>query len=373
MKQNKISPDLLKQVSIMGENCPHSFRVLVEAQDFSLTKKFLEKYKYKFIPYRFVNCFCIDADEDDLGILSSQNFVKYIHSNPRVMAENFNEDLINLRNLTKGEFYGQNNTICFIDTGISPHLDFVFPQNKILKFIDFTEKNNIPHDDNGHGTFVSGIACGNGILSKEFKGIATKSNIISLKALSKEGNSTSNVILDAMQWVYENHKVYNISVVCMSFGADVINDNDPLSRGAESLWKRGIVVVAAAGNSGPKTNSIKSPGNNPYIITVGALDSKNMTVADFSSRGPTIYGHKPDLVAPGVDLRSCSNSSFPYSNMSGTSVATPIVAGICAIIKSRYPEMKADEIKRFLLLHCTPITNNVDVEGAGYINFKNLD
>ena len=204
-------------------------------------------------------------------------------------------------------------------------------------------------------------------------GFSPLSNIISIKALGEKGSSNSNVILDAMQWVYENHKALNISVVCMSFGADVDVNLDPLSRGAEVLWKRGITVVAAAGNSGPNKQTIKSPGNNPYIITVGGLDTNSLKVADFSSRGPTIYGHKPDLLAPAVDITSCQNSTTPYTKMSGTSVATPIVAGICANIKSRFNDITNDQIKKFLLSHCTKITGDRDTEGAGYLNFNKLN
>ena len=172
-----------------------------------------------------------------------------------------------------------------------------------------------------------------------------------------------------MQWIYENHKAYNIGVVCMSFGAESLNEIDPLSRGAEALWKRGIVVVAAAGNSGPNKQTIKSPGNNPNIITVGALDVDSMETASFSSRGPTIYGHKPDLLAPAVNLTSCCNSKQIYTQMSGTSVATPIIAGICAVIKCKYPNLTNSEIKEYLINHCKKITGDVDSEGAGYINF----
>jgi len=172
-----------------------------------------------------------------------------------------------------------------------------------------------------------------------------------------------------MQWVYENQKVYNIGVVCMSFGAECDENFDPLSRGAEALWKAGIIVVAAAGNSGPNASTIKSPGNNPYIITVGALDIKNLSIANFSSRGPTIYGHKPDLLAPAVDIISCNNKFLPYTKMSGTSVATPIVAGVCAIIKNKHPTMSNNQIKKYLLSHCTKITGNIDIEGAGFLKF----
>ena len=367
MDKNKISPEILNKVSTLENKQTEC--VVVSANNFDDMKKFLKTYKYHYTPYRFANCFCLPADFDDINILSNQNCVSYIFSNSEVKIENAECDFMNISALTENKFFGQGQTICFIDTGIFPHLDFIFPHNRVIKFIDLYHQSQTQYDDNGHGTFVAGVCCGNGTIENTHLGFATRANIIMIKALGDKGNSNSNMILDAMQWVFENHKAYNISVVCMSFGADVINGSDPLSKGAESLWKRGIVVVAAAGNSGPNKSTIKSPGNNPYIITVGALDSKSMKVADFSSCGPTIYGHKPDLLAPAVDIVACNNSIPPYTFMSGTSVATPIVAGICAIIKSRYPTMTNNEIKKFLLDHCVKITGDKDSEGAGYLKF----
>ena len=367
MNKNKISLDILNQVEVL--NTKNLKNVFIFSENFEKTKQFLDNFKYFYASYPFINCFYLPADSDDLNILSMQNHVSFISSCAQVQTLNHEHDFMNLSALTENKYLGQGQTICFIDTGIYPHLDFIFPKSKIIKFIDLVNKSEVPYDDNGHGTFVSGVACGSGIFSHSNHGIATQANIISIKALGENGNSNSNVILDAMQWIYENHKKYNISVVCMSFGADYSDNFDPLSQGAEVLWKAGITVVAAAGNSGPNTSSIKSPGNNPYIITVGALDIKNFQVASFSSRGPTVYGHKPDLLAPAVDIISCNNKFLPYTKMSGTSVATPIVAGICAIVKSKYPNMSNNAIKKFLLSHCTKITGNIDIEGAGYLRF----
>lgn len=367
MNKNKISQELLSKVSILKNQ--DRKKVFISSSNFIKTKKFLDKNKYSYTPYRFAGCFCLNADSDDIEIFSNQEDIALVFSNAYVQTMNAEQDLLNVSKLTEDKYYGQGQTICFIDTGIHPHFDFIFPHSRVLKFVDFINGEQHAYDDNGHGTFVSGVACGSGIFNNNQSGFAKCSNIISLKALGKNGDSNSNVILDAMQWIFEHHKVYNISVVCMSFGADCLNDVDPLSKGAEALWKAGITVVAAAGNSGPKNNTIKSPGNNPCIITVGALDVSSNNVADFSSRGPTIYGHKPDLLAPAVNIVSCSNKKLPYTTMSGTSVATPIIAGICAIIKSKYPKMTNNQIKDFLLSHCEKITGNIDIEGAGYLKF----
>ena len=366
----KINPILRKNVSILknNENC----NVLVSSFDFEKTKKIFEKLNLNYSPYPFANCFCVEVKLNDLARLSQEKTIKYIDPCVKVFAEQKQQDSVNLTNLTENTFCGQEQTICFIDTGIFPHFDFVFPVNRIIKFVDFVNQSPTPYDDNGHGTFVAGIACGSGCLSKTNIGFAPKANIVALKALGENGSSDSNLILDAMQWVYENHKKYKISVVCMSFGADIINNNDPLSRGAEALWKRGIVVVAAAGNSGPEPGTIKSPGNNPHIITVGGFDENKMEIADFSSRGPTIFGYKPDLVAPAVDVVACSNVE-PYTTMSGTSVATPIIAGICADLKSKYPSIKNTQIKQFIMANCQPLTGNKNNEGAGVLKFQPLD
>lgn len=366
MNKNKISSDLLNNVSILSKD---KMPILLSSLNFNETKNFLDTYNYNYKPYRFANCFYITADYDDLNILSNQASISLIQSNKLVLAENIEQDFINLKNLTENKYFGQGQTICFIDTGIHPHLDFILPESKIVKFLDFVNHRTCPYDDNGHGTFVAGIACGRGIFTRANVGFAPACNIVVLKALDKNGSSNSNLILDAMQWIYENHKAYKISVVCMSFGASFTEQFDPLSVGAETLWKCGITIVAAAGNSGPNLHTIKSPGNNPYVITVGALDLNTLSVANFSSRGPTIYGHKPDLLAPAVDVVSCNNKYLPYTKMSGTSVATPIVAGICAILKSKYPQMTNNEIKNYLLSCCTKLTGNPDLEGAGYLKF----
>jgi len=366
MNKNKICTNLINEVNTLSNK---EKSVFILSNNFNKTKQFLKENNFNFKPYRFASCFSISADWEDIKYISNLNDVTYIFNNTKVLTLSKESEFLNLSALTENKYFGQNQTICFIDTGIHPHFDFIFPHNKIIKFVDFINKKSNPYDDNGHGTFVAGIACGNGIFNKAQTGIAPLANIISLKALNSDGSSNSNVILDAMQWVFENHKVYNISVVCMSFGADTLEKSDPLSKGAEALWKIGITVVAAAGNSGPKSETIKSPGCNPNIITVGALDINSMQTADFSSRGPTIYGHKPDLLAPAVDIVSCNTKGVPYTSMSGTSVATPIIAGICAILKSKNPHITNIQIKKFLLAHCSKLTGNIDIEGAGYLKF----
>ena len=366
MNKNKFSTDLLQEVNSLNLSAVKSF--FISSSNFDKTKQFLIEHNYKFKPYRFAKCFLVDCQIGDLENFSVLKEVELIHSNSYVLTCGTEHDVINLNKITEGKYFGKGVTICFIDTGIAPHFDFIFPYSRIVKFVDLINNKMFPYDDNGHGTFVCGVACGGGIISKNNVGIAPLSNIVSIKALKSDGSSNSNTILDAMQWIYENHKVFNISVVCMSFGADS-SDNSPLAKGAEALWNLGITVVAAAGNSGPKTHTIKSPGISPKIITVGAFDSFKFKTANFSSRGPTCFGYKPDFIAPAVDLISCNNKIIPYTKMSGTSVSSPIVAGVCAVIKSKHRNATNNEIKKFLIANCKPISNNRNEEGFGLLQF----
>ena len=276
---------------------------------------------------------------------------------------------------------GQNITIAYIDTGLSPHLDFVLGQNRILKFVDFINHKLFPYDDNGHGTFVAGVGCGSGALSSgKYAGVAPKSNIIAIKALDSGGEANATKILEAMQWIYENAMRFNIKVVCMSFGSEPLGAHDPIMQGAEKLWDKGIIVVAAAGNSGPEYSTIKSPGVSPKIITVGAFDDNRLDnttfdpaffeIAQFSSRGPAFDSFKPDLVAPAVDITSCGVEEN-YTTLSGTSVASPMIAGICALLVEQNPTSSPNQIKNNLLALCRPITFNQNKEGNGYFSFHN--
>ena len=238
------------------------------------------------------------------------------------------------------------------------------------------------YDDNGHGTFVASIACGCGTISgNKNRGIAYKTKIVSIKALEENGETGAFKILEAMQWVYNNKDKYNIKVVCMSFGSSPLEKNDPLVIGAESLWNIGIVVVAAAGNSGPENQTIKSPGYSSKIITVGGLNDnrdsfgnykrEDFEIASFSSRGPAGYFFKPDVIAPAVNITGASNKkdSF-YTVMSGTSVATPMIAGVCCLILSKYPQLSPDQLKIRLVRNCKQITNNKNFEGFGLPSFE---
>ncbi|SEM72266.1 S8 family peptidase [Lihuaxuella thermophila] len=283
---------------------------------------------------------------------------------------------------------GENATIAVIDTGITPHPDIA---SRIIAFHDFVNHKTKPYDDNGHGTHCAGCAAGDGTLSAgRYRGVAPKALLIGVKVLGRFGEGSLSNVMAGIQWCIRHKEEYNIRVISLSLGseANIPYKDDPLCQIVEQAWKSGIVVVAAAGNSGPKPGTIGSPGIHPLIITVGATDDHETTdrsddkVAKFSSRGPTIDGiSKPDILAPGtniVSLRSkCSflDLSMPekriakyYFSLSGTSMATPIVAGVVALMVSANPSLSPDEIKQRLLRAAVSLGEDKNSQGAGQVD-----
>ena len=377
MNIEKVDKRLLGEISALSND--KKFDCLVYSNDFYLAKEsFLRQKIHIKNEYLFINAFLCQTSQKDLSKLSEMRCVKF------VSALSHATSLMNISKHVLGvdrcKLTGEGVGIAFIDTGVKCHADFLLGENRLVFFKDFIDNHKNFYDDNGHGTFVCGVACGNGCFSSfRYAGIAPKSNIFALKALDKNGEASASKILDAMQWIFDNAKEQNIKVVCMSFGSEPLGINDPIMIGAEALWKMGVVVVAAAGNSGPEFQTIKSPGISTKIITVGGIDDnridnfhfdkKFFEIAEFSSRGPSFRRIKPDLVAPSVDIVSCGLKNN-YTSLSGTSVATPMIAGLCALLFEKYKDITPDEIKNILLKNCKPLGFDKNLEGFGLVDFS---
>ncbi|MBS1876120.1 MAG: S8 family peptidase [Acidobacteria bacterium] len=288
--------------------------------------------------------------------------------------------------------------IAFIDSGIqASHQDFLqygSTSSRVVYSQSFIDSN--PADLYGHGTHVIGIGAGmdaaNSASSRPFWGIAPASNIVSLKVLDANGKGTDSAVIAAINKAIALKSTYNIRVINLSLGRPVTASykNDPLCQAVEAAWKAGIVVVVAAGNNGRDNTynnngygTITAPGNDPYVITVGAVNSKGNydrsddTIATYSSKGPTPIDHfvKPDLVAPGnrvvsdqasgatlettypanipatnTYLSSGSTAPSPYYfTLSGTSMATPVVSGAAALLIYKNPNLTPDQVKAILM------------------------
>lgn len=383
---NKIDPKIINNVQTMHKQSDE-LECIIYANNYNYTKNYLtNNLKFKdFIEYPFINGFGVKLNFETITKLAGFESVNYITLNSKVSAlVNVSKKIIKLNDKSVDNFKEQKVTVAVIDTGVANILDLLVPKKRIIHFVDFVNEQEKNYDDNGHGTFVTSILAGNGLVSgKKYAGINPHAKIISLKALDQNGETGAFTILKAMQWVYDNRKRYNIKVVCMSFGSNAIGKKDPLLIGAEALWNAGVCVVCAAGNSGPEEESIKSPGASSRIITVGALqdnrtqkdsyDEQSFSIAEFSSRGPILGNYKPDLVAPGVKITSASNYGLHkehYKKMSGTSVATPMVAGVCSLLYNINPLLSPNDIKNILIKNCDPVVNDRNAEGHGLLNIN---
>lgn len=279
---------------------------------------------------------------------------------------------------------------------------------RVQKFVDFVNGRTTPYDDNGHGTHVTGIIAGNGFDTFGARaGIAPAANILSLKVLDDRGGGYISNVIAAMDWIVTNRIAYNIRVVNLSVGAAVTEsyNTDPLTVAAKRVVDEGVVVVTAAGNLGKnrvtgKTvyGAITAPGNAPWVLTVGAythegtitrLDDK---VAGYSSRGPTAidFAAKPDIVATGTGIVSLAapgslmyltkasyllkgslpTANKPYLSLSGTSMASPVVAGTVALMLQANPKLTPNLVKAILQYTAQDYKYDSLTQGAGFLNVK---
>jgi hypothetical protein len=267
--------------------------------------------------------------------------------------------------------------IGIIDSGVlSTHPDL---SGKVANWRDFIGTSETPYDDNGHGTHVAGTIAG-GNASGTYIGVAPGSSLAVAKSFDSYGNGTDVTILGATQWLagLGNVAVINNSWTYVPFTTDTALD--PYSHASNVLQRMGVYVVGAAGNSGPNASTMESPGGLPVVLGVGAVDSSNV-IASFSSRGPLTWKRKttdsyrkPDVVAPGVQIYSSWNDGN-YALSDGTSMATPHVTGIVALVKQLRPTFKYKLLTKYIKAAAflpTPGQQPDNSYGRGIVNTKYL-
>jgi serine protease AprX len=326
--------------------------------------------------------------------------------------------------------------IAIIDSGISSRADLNNSKGVSRVVYSHTFVGGGPPDQYGHGEHVAGVAAGNASLStgphytRAFKGMAPNANLINLRVLDQNGQGTDSGVIAAIEQAIKLQSTYNIRVINLSLGRPVFESytQDPLCQAAEAAWQAGIVVVVAAGDDGRDNSmgtngyaTITAPGNDPYVITVGAMKTEGTPtrtddlIASYSSKGPTLLDHvvKPDIVAPSNQVVSLLNNtatlptSYPttlisknyytpngtgnsgdYYMLSGTSMATPVVSGAAADLLEAQPSLTPDQVKARLMKNAykafpasstvtDPTTGNVYVDyydiftvGAGYLDIQ---
>lgn len=349
-KSTKISGGLCKVLSSAENKVDAIVRVRNPLHIGVIGRNFDVVAEYPFI--RSVGIRCSIDDAMRLDRMSEVEYVVAQGSAFTLSQEDFQQSNDIFATALHNKMDGSGVTLCVMDTGVSPHLDLSFPHNRIIGAVDMINGEKYTYDDNGHGTFVTGVACGSGVSGgRRIMGVAPNANILSIKVIGKSGESGTFKILDGMQWLFDNFRRYGVKVVCMSFGADPLDYADPLKMGAEMLARSGLIVVVASGNSGE--NSIKSPSISSEVISVGAVDSQNR-IAPFTSIGSYCGRIRPDLYADGVKVNGLKTGGA-YTTMSGTSVSAPYVAGACCLLCQKYTNITPYQAKRNILNGCITV------------------
>ena len=287
---------------------------------------------------------------------------------------------------TESALKGAGVTIAVIDSGVArrPELPGLVASVDMVGTYDpaFAPTGSV--DPNGHGTHVAGILVGDGThsLGGKYAGIAPEASLVSIRVLDGAGRGNTSAMMAGLQWVLDHKNEYGIRVLNLSLGHPVYEsaETDPLVQMVEDVWDSGIVVVCSAGNSGRDGHgTATSPCNSRKVITVGAVndrktgDTTDDTVATYSSRGPTLVDlvAKPDILAPGnkiVSLRSAGSTldlelptsrvagdltrpwDVDYFELSGTSMAAPMVAGAATLMLEQEPALNPGTVKARLML-----------------------
>lgn len=284
-------------------------------------------------------------------------------------------------------------TIAIVDSGIDANRADFGNGSRVLDNINMASgaTTNTPGDGRGHGTFVAGIAAGS---ADHYAGAAPNARILSLDVMDDTGTARTSDVIAACDFILANKGKYNIRVANFSLHSGAFNHfyNDPLDRAVEKLWFGGIFVVAAAGNYGSPTGPsgvMHAPGNDPFVMTVGAVDIGNkVALGDDASAPWSAYGYtedgfsKPELGAPGrymigpvpqtatLVAEKPGNVVAPgYIQLSGTSFAAPVVAGAAAALLARHPDWTPDQVKGAIMVTAKPVPQaKPGAAGVGQLN-----
>jgi serine protease AprX len=271
--------------------------------------------------------------------------------------------------------------VAVVDTGIAGDLPDFYTggQSRVIASAVTNPCAKNATDNVGHGTHVAGLIAGNSLnypglrrLMGRYMGIAPRANLVSVKVSDDGGDTTVLDVINGLQFVVDNKDALGIRVVNLSLSSSVAESykTDPLDAAVEAAWFSGIVVVAAAGNDADAPGAVSyAPGNDPFVITAGALDDRGSTrldddvLAPWSSRGMTQDGiQKPEVLAPGDRLIAAlaPKSDFEhlcrrcvvgknYFRLSGTSMSSAVVSGVAALVIQVNPGMTPNQVKGAIL------------------------
>ena len=319
-----------------------------------------------------MNGVCLAASRSDVSRMSLLPGVRRIYEDKKVAAfpvsSSTKSQPAHVQSDATLTSTGKGVRVGIIDTGI----DYLHealgggfgPGFKVAGGYDFVNGKADPRDDNGHGTHVAGIIAGN---SSSLRSMAPDAQLFAYKVLDAAGNgNTSTVIAGIEQAIADSVGIINISL-----GSSDGDPDDALSQAVDRAVEAGIVVVVAAGNDGD-FGTISSPGAAREALTVGAIDALQ-SIAAFSSKGPSnkIYGIKPDVVAPGVDILSAKMNGG-YITMSGTSMAAPYVTAVAADVRQLHPEWNALEVRNAIISAAKDLGSSIFSQGRGKVDTSKI-
>ncbi len=370
-------------------------QVIVNCEESEKHKEELEKMGVLKYALPMINSYVLEIFQDELNQLAGIAGVVKIEQDTHLTAQmDTARNSINATWQESKSCLGENITVAILDTGLFPHNDLVQRNNRIVAFKDFINGIEEPYDDNGHGTHVAGIIAGDGYESNgRYMGIAPNCEMVGIKVLSKDGSGNISDVLAGIQWVLDHQEKLRIRVMNLSVGMeDLEGEDSALVRGVNVAWDNNILVVCAAGNNGPERGSITTPGISRKVITVGSSDDsqssqiKDELISNYSSRGPTRNCiKKPDVVAPGSNVISCScdanympgkqgllSNRWGYIKKSGTSMATPVITGALIRVLSDFPNLSNRDIKLALKYSTNDRGFSQEQQGWGLLDLKKL-
>jgi serine protease AprX len=285
-------------------------------------------------------------------------------------------------------------TIAIVDSGIDRTHPCFSSGGRILRrqVLTTLPQGTGSEDTRGHGTFVAGIAaCG----AAGYAGAAPEAKLVDLDVMDDNGMARTSDVIAAAEWIYQNRVQYNIKVANFSLHSSLPSNftEDPLDKAVEKLWFSGVTVVAAAGNYGRADGASGvpfAPGNDPFVITVGAIDLEgSVSVQRHETPSWSAYGYthdgfrKPELsasgrymvgpVSPNATLKLAKPEnvvSTNYMRLSGTSFAAPVAAGAAAQVLARHPNWTPDQVKGALMATArfVPEEGLTGAAGVGEVN-----
>ena len=283
--------------------------------------------------------------------------------------------------------------IGIIDSGVYPHCDLLNPSNRIKKFVDIVNNLNYPYDDNGHGTFMSGLICGSGYGSKGmYKGVAKNSHLYMIKAFNKLGKGFISDILFSLETLINESEDFNIKILCLPFETMETNEFvlSLFSKLFDLAISKKLVVIVPSGSNQNNKCSIRGIATLSNCITLGGYDSTGVPkIYEYSSCGPCQKLDKPNLISACVDICSLISDThfisekngtkmYPphitnlYTTYTGTSCSAAFISGICALLYENNKDLCFKDTLALLKVSSNLINFPKYMQGAGVLNLEKL-